>query len=96
MYHISQQTSSNLQRSIYQYASHYQEIFEHPRQSKLEDDVTKILGSSDPPAGFGFLHPRFYSLEQERPSPMKPLQVRQNRIFPKTRKNSLFFLLFLL
>ena len=45
-------------------------------QNKLDHDITAILGSSDPPPGFGFLHPRFYYLEQNRPVPMDPLRVR--------------------
>ena len=75
--YLAQQMSDSLSKSVYKYATHVHEIFEHPRQTKLDHDITKILGSSDPPPGFGFLHPRFYSFEQERPSPMKPLQVRR-------------------
>ncbi len=51
------------------------QTLESPRQIKLDHDVTAILGSSDPPPGFGFLHPRFYYLEQKRPIPLEPLQV---------------------
>jgi hypothetical protein len=51
------------------------ETLENPRQSKLDHDVNVVLGSSDPPPGFGFLHPRFYYLEQKRPAPMEPLRV---------------------
>ncbi len=51
------------------------ETFESPRQYKLDHDVNAVLGSSDPPPGFGFLHPRFYYLEQKRPVPMEPLRV---------------------
>ena len=64
-----------ISRSVYDYAAKIHETFETPRQNKLEQDVTTILGSGDPPAGFGFLHPRYYSLEQKRPTPMEPLQV---------------------
>ena len=51
------------------------ENLESPRQSKLDHDVHAVLGSSDPPPGFGFLHPRYYYLEQKRPVPMEPLRV---------------------
>jgi hypothetical protein len=51
------------------------ENLESPRQNKLHHDVNVVLGSSDPPPGFGFLHPRFYYLEQKRPGPMEPLRV---------------------
>jgi hypothetical protein len=51
------------------------ETLESPRQNKLDHDVHAVLGSSDPPPGFGFLHPRFYYLEQKRPVPMEPLRV---------------------
>ena len=63
-------------KSVYRYANMVRGSLETPRQTKLDHDVSAILGSSDPPAGFGFLHPRFYSLEQNRPTPMEPLQVR--------------------
>jgi cytochrome b subunit of formate dehydrogenase len=53
----------------------FHEKLEHPRQNKLDHDITTVLGSSDPPPGFGFLHPRFYYLEQKRPVPMEPLRV---------------------
>lgn len=62
-------------RAVYDYASMVNHTFESPRQNKLDHDVSTILGSSDPPAGFGFLHPRFYYLEQKRPIPLQPLQV---------------------
>jgi len=48
---------------------------EGPNQNKLNHDINAILGSSDPPPGFGFLHPRFYYLTQKRPIPMEPLRV---------------------
>lgn len=64
-------------KSVYRYANMVRGSLETPRQTKLDHDVSAILGSSDPPAGFGFLHPRFYSLEQNRPTPMEPLQVRR-------------------
>ena len=72
---ISQTLPMIISKSVYQYASMLHETSESPRQNKLEHDVTAILGSSDPPPGFGFLHPRYYSLEQKRPTPMEPLQV---------------------
>ena len=62
-------------RAVYDYASMVNRTFESPRQNKLDHDVSTILGSSDPPPGFGFLHPRFYYLEQKRPIPLQPLQV---------------------
>jgi hypothetical protein len=62
-------------RSVYDYAAMVHEIVENPRQNKLNHDVNAVLGSSDPPAGFGFLHPRFYYLEQKRPIRMEPLRV---------------------
>ncbi len=63
-------------RAVYDYASMVSQTLENPRQNKLDHDITAILGSSDPPPGFGFLHPRFYHLEQNRPIPLEPLQVR--------------------
>lgn len=57
------------------------QTLESPRQNKLDHDVTAILGSSDPPPGFGFLHPRFYYLEQKRPIPLEPLQVSVSLFF---------------
>lgn len=68
-------------KSVYQYATMLHETFESPRQNKLEHDISTILGTSDPPAGFGFLHPRYYALEQKRPTPMEPLQVCIQSIF---------------
>jgi len=62
-------------KSVYNYASMVHQILESPRQNKLEHDITAVLGTSDPPPGFGFLHPRFYYLEQKRPIPLEPLQV---------------------
>lgn len=60
---------------MYEYAAIVHETLESPRQNKLDHDVNAVLGSSDPPPGFGFLHPRFYYLEQKRPVPMEPLRV---------------------
>lgn len=62
-------------KSIYNYAAMVHQKLENPRQNKLEHDITTVLGTSDPPPGFGFLHPRFYYLEQKRPIPLEPLQV---------------------
>jgi hypothetical protein len=62
-------------RAVYDYASMVNHTLENPRQNKLDHDVTAVLGSSDPPPGFGFLYPQFYYLEQKRPVPLKPLQV---------------------
>jgi len=62
-------------KAVYNYAAMVNHTLETPRQNKLDHDVSVILGSSDPPPGFGFLHPRFYYLEQKRPIPLEPLQV---------------------
>jgi len=62
-------------RAVYDYAAMVHESLESPRQNKLDHDVHAVLGSSDPPPGFGFLHPRYYYLEQKRPVPMEPLRV---------------------
>ena len=62
-------------QSVYDYAAMVHATLESPRQNKLEHDIHAVLGSDDPPPGFGFLHPRFYSLEQKRPVPMEPLRV---------------------
>ncbi len=68
-------------RAVYDYAAMVHETFEGPRQNKLDQDVSAVLGSNDPPPGFGFLHPRFYYLEQKRPVPMEPLRVSIYFIF---------------
>ncbi|CAF2406764.1 unnamed protein product [Rotaria sp. Silwood2] len=73
---ISEHLQAIIPRSIYEYAAVVHEKLESPRQTKLDHDVNAVLGSSDPPPGFGFLHPRFYYLEQKRPVPMEPLRVR--------------------
>ncbi|CAF0911594.1 unnamed protein product [Adineta ricciae] len=44
-------------------------------QNRLDEDVSAILGSSDPPAGFGNLHPPVHYLRQQRPFPLDPLPV---------------------
>lgn len=72
---VGEQLQAVIPRAVYEYAAVVQEIREDPRQAKLKDDVQAVLGSSDPPAGFGFLHPRYYYLEQKRPIPMEPLRV---------------------
>ena len=74
-------------RAVYDYASMVNHTLENPRQSKLDHDVSTILGSSDPPPGFGFLHPRFYYLEQRRPIPLEPLQVSSDAV----KEINLFF-----
>jgi hypothetical protein len=78
-------------RAVYDYATVVNRKLESPRQNKLDHDIMAMLGSSDPPPGFGFLHPRFYYLEQARPVPLEPLQVsilfllNVNRIKEKNR-----------
>ncbi|CAF0750747.1 unnamed protein product [Rotaria sordida] len=73
---VSEHLQTFIPRSVYDYATVLHEKIESPRQTKLDHDVNAVLGSSDPPPGFGFLHPRFYYLEQKRPVPMAPLRVR--------------------
>ena len=62
-------------QAIYNYAAMVHENLESPHQNKLDHDVQIVLGSSDPPPGFGCLYPRFYYLEQKRPVSMGPLRV---------------------
>ncbi|UJR33272.1 hypothetical protein I4U23_020727 [Adineta vaga] len=61
-------------RSVYDYAAVVYSKAEDPHQNRLDHDIQKILGSSDPPPGFGFLHPKVYYLTQNRPTPMEPLR----------------------
>ena len=75
---VGEQLTTVIPRAVYDYAAVVHERLESPRRAKLGHDVNAVLGSSDPPAGFGFLHPRFYYLEQKRPVPMEPLRVCQN------------------
>ena len=56
-------------KTVYSYASMIHGILENPRQHTLDHDVLDLLGSSDPPAGFGFQHPRSYNLQQKYPRP---------------------------
>lgn len=72
---VGEHLQTIIPRSVYDYAAMVHETFESPRQTKLDHDVNAVLGSNDPPPGFGFLHPRFYYLEQKRPVPMDPLRV---------------------
>lgn len=72
---VGEQLQTIIPRAVYDYAAVVHERLESPRHAKLGQDVTAVLGSSDPPPGFGFLHPRFYYLEQKRPIPMEPLRV---------------------
>ena len=67
-------------KSVYTYASMLHDILENPRQHTLDHDVINLLGSSDPPAGFGFQHPRFYNLQQKHPRPLEPLRVCSSRL----------------
>ena len=62
-------------QSVYEYAGIVYSKSDSPHQNKLDHDVQNILGSSDPPPGFGFLHPKVYYLTQSRPIPMEPLRV---------------------
>ncbi|CAF0874711.1 unnamed protein product, partial [Didymodactylos carnosus] len=71
---VNDYNTTIIPRSLYDYAATVHEMFESPRYSKLHHDVSTVLGSADPPPGFGFLHPRFYYLEQKRPVPMQPLK----------------------
>ncbi|CAF0742395.1 unnamed protein product [Rotaria sp. Silwood1] len=73
---VSEHLQTIIPRAVFDYAAIVHEKLESPRQTKLDHDVNAVLGSSDPPPGFGFLHPRFYYLEQKRPVPMEPLRVR--------------------
>ena len=73
---VDERLQTIIPRAVYEYATIVHETLESPRQNKLDHDVNAVLGSSDPPPGFGFLHPRFYYLEQKRPVPMEPLRVR--------------------
>ncbi|CAF2169582.1 unnamed protein product [Rotaria magnacalcarata] len=72
---VGEHLQTFIPRAVYDYATVVHEKLESPRQNKLDHDVNAVLGSSDPPPGFGFLHPRFYYLEQKRPIPMEPLRV---------------------
>ncbi|CAF1513424.1 unnamed protein product [Adineta ricciae] len=55
-------------RAVYDYASMV-------HQNRFDEDVSAVLGSSDPPAGFGNLHPPIHYLRQQRPFPLDPLPV---------------------
>ncbi|CAF2150101.1 unnamed protein product [Rotaria magnacalcarata] len=72
---ITNQTQTVISKSVYDYATVVRQALKTPRQNKLDHDVATVLGSSDPPPGFGFLHPQFYYLEQTRPVPLEPLQA---------------------
>ncbi|CAF4412040.1 unnamed protein product [Rotaria sp. Silwood2] len=72
---IDDQTQVTIPKAVYDYAAVVRQALETPRQSKLDHDVATVLGSSDPPPGFGFLQPQFYYLEQTRPVPLEPLRV---------------------
>jgi hypothetical protein len=72
---VDEQIQTVIPKAVYDYAAMVNHTLESPRQNKLDHDVATVLGSSDPPPGFGFLHPRFYYLEQNRPIPLEPLQV---------------------
>ncbi len=72
---VGEHLQTVIPRAVYDYAAMVHESLESPRQNKLDHDVHAVLGSSDPPPGFGFLHPRYYYLEQKRPVPMEPLRV---------------------
>lgn len=78
---VDERLQTIIPRAVYDYAAVVHETLESPRQTKLDHDVNAVLGSSDPPPGFGFLHPRFYYLEQKRPVPMEPLRVCIDLIF---------------
>ena len=62
-------------KSVYNYATVIYSKSEDSHPNKLDHDIQKILGSSDPPPGFGFLHPKVYYLTQNRPIPLEPLRV---------------------
>ena len=66
-------------KTVYNYASMIHDSLENPRQHTLDHDVIDLLGSSDPPAGFGFQHPRFYNLQQRQPRPLEPLRVSSSQ-----------------
>ena len=84
---INEPVQMVIPKSVYDYASLVHQTLEGPRQTKLDHDISTVLGTSDPPPGFGFLHPRFYYLEQKRPIPLKPLQVSiENLFFNKKKK----------
>ncbi|CAF3377551.1 unnamed protein product [Rotaria socialis] len=72
---ITNQTQTAISKSVYDYATVVRQTLKTPRQNKLDHDIATVLGSSDPPPGFGFLHPQFYYLEQTRPVPLEPLQA---------------------
>jgi hypothetical protein len=78
---IDDQGQFVIPKSVYNYATLVHQTLESPRQAKLDHDVTTVLGSSDPPAGFGFLYPQFYDLEQKRPIPLEPLRVSISLFF---------------
>ncbi|CAF3582808.1 unnamed protein product [Rotaria sordida] len=72
---IDDQTQITIPKAVYDYAAVVRQTLETPRQTKLAHDVATVLGSNDPPPGFGFLHPQYYYLEQTRPTPLEPLPV---------------------
>jgi hypothetical protein len=68
-------TRAVIRRSVYDYAAIVHEQLESSCRNKLDDDIAGVLGSSDPPPGFGYCRPKVYYLEQRRPLPMEPLPV---------------------
>lgn len=72
---INSETQTVIPKSVYDYATIVRQSLKTPRQNKLDSDVATVLGTSDPPPGFGFLHPQVYYLEQTRPVPLEPLQA---------------------
>ncbi|CAF3636157.1 unnamed protein product [Adineta steineri] len=62
-------------KAVYDYATMFHQTMEESRQNRLNEDVTTILGSSDPPPGFGVLHPPVRYLKQKCPFPLDPLPV---------------------
>jgi len=63
-------------RAVYDYATIFQQTLESSYKNRFNQDIATVHGSSDPPPGFGFLHPRFRYLQQKRPIPLEPLPVR--------------------
>jgi hypothetical protein len=46
-----------------------------PKIQRLHENVSKVFGMDDPPAGFGNCYPRYYFLEQHLQKPISPLKV---------------------
>ncbi|CAF1076146.1 unnamed protein product [Adineta steineri] len=79
--HVEDNVKPTYTRSVYRYAAKIYGKSEDPHQTKLDQDINAILGSSDPPPGFGYLQSNIYYLTQQRPIPLEPLQVCINFIF---------------